>query len=494
MAIKRVTKRWLINSFAVILVILVSINIAAVFIIRSYYYNGVAQSVYSRAKIILTQMQNLSSDSARIDFGLRNMVESFSDREYMELMILDVRQNVLMTSSGFAPEEGASMPDVSQALSSPNGEGEYRGRLDSEPVLAYSLLVTLPGSGSVVVRLVVSLTLVDRQILLTFFTVAGVSAAILLFVLFSSSYFINSIVKPVGEVSRTARRIAQGDFSIRLQKKNDDEIGELCDVINYMAAELSAAEKVKNDFISSVSHELRTPMTAIKGWVETLSQDAGDPQTRAKGMKVILGETDRLSDMVEELLDFSRIQSGRMTLMLERIDILAELGDAVLMFAERAKREDVRIEYDEPQDIIPVMGDKNRLRQVFINVIDNALKYSGQGGLISVGVRREPNHVRIIITDNGTGIPTEDLPNVKKKFYKGASSRRGSGIGLAVSDEIIQMHAGELNIMSKVGLGTTVSITLPLAQSRENTLQVSEEPEGSGAEPLQDRQPPESIP
>ena len=183
-----------------------------------------------------------------------------------------------------------------------------------------------------------------------------------------------------------------------------------------------------------------------------------------------------------------------MTLMLERIDILAELGDAVLMFAERAKREDVRIEYDEPQDIIPVMGDKNRLRQVFINVIDNALKYSGQGGLISVGVRREPNHVRIIITDNGTGIPTEDLPNVKKKFYKGASSRRGSGIGLAVSDEIIQMHAGELNIMSKVGLGTTVSITLPLAQSRENTLQVSEEPEGSGAEPLQDRQPPESIP
>ena len=165
---------------------------------------------------------------------------------------------------------------------------------------------------------------------------------ILLLVLFSSSYFINSIVNPVGEVGETARRIAQGDFRARLTKKNDDEIGELCDIINYMAEELGAAETMKNDFISSVSHELRTPLTAIQGWGETILSDGGeDKETLQKGMKVIISETDRLSSMVEELLDFSRMQSGRLKLILSRMDPVAELSEAVIMYTERAKRDGI---------------------------------------------------------------------------------------------------------------------------------------------------------
>ena len=259
----------------------------------------------------------------------------------------------------------------------------------------------------------------------------------------SGLYFVKSIVIPVRQIGATARQFATGDFSRRIQKKNDDELGELCDIINSMADELSNTEAVKNEFISSVSHELRTPLTAIKGWSETLN-GIDDPEMIKKGMRVITNETERLSQMVEELLDFSRIQNGRFTLMKSTMDILAELGEAVLIYQERAYHEQINIIYYEP-DMLPfVYGDKNRLRQVFINIIDNAIKYSDPGDTVTIDAFEEDNMVVITITDTGCGISEADLPKVKSKFYKANHSRRGSGIGLAVADEIINMHGGIL--------------------------------------------------
>ena len=193
---------------------------------------------------------------------------------------------------------------------------------------------------------------------------------------------------------------------------------------------------------------------------------ATDHETIEKGMGVILKETDRLSSMVEELLDFSRMQNGRLTLMMDRIDIIAELGEAYLMFTQRAMREGMTIRYDEPEESIPVIGDRNRLRQVFVNIIDNAIKYSDAGATIAIAVTHDDKTVRIAVTDTGCGIKAEDLPMVKKKFYKGNSTRRGSGIGLAVADEIVSMHSGRLDVDSQEGKGTTVVISLPIAHKK----------------------------
>lgn len=241
-----------------------------------------------------------------------------------------------------------------------------------------------------------------------------------------------------------------------------------------MAKDLETTEQMKNDFISRVSHELRTPLTAIKGWAETMQlSERGklDRRTFDRGIGVIIKESSRLTSIVEELLDFSRIQSGRMVLVNEKLDILAEFDETVYMLKERAVSEGKHLLYDEPEAVYPpVYGDRNRLKQVFLNVLDNALKYTPAQGVVAAQViysKDDPDIIKIVITDSGCGIPAEDLPKVKEKFYKANQTVGGSGIGLAVADEIMNLHNGSLDIESGEGVGTTVTLTFPVYKEGE---------------------------
>lgn len=476
MAVKRITRRWLFNSLGVILIILVALEVAFALSIKSFYYNNVRQFILSQSSIMNTLVLKNLENSA-VDFGseIRNLVENFTNKDKMEVMAINLDGKVTITSSGFEPNNEQSMPDYTQAVASSSLIGEYRGMMNGENIMAISVLSPVSNSEISAMRYVVSLKQVDYQIYIYILITTLLGIAIIFFVVMSSSYFINSIVIPVGEIGKTARKIAQGNFGVRLQKKNDDEIGELCDVINYMAEELSKAERLKNDFISSVSHELRTPLTAIKGWGETLMYDTTiDPEMLQKGTRVIVNETERLSTMVEELLDFSRMQSGRFKLIMGKIDILAEVSEAVLMYTQRAQRENKLLIFDEPDLSLPVLGDKNKLRQVFVNIIDNALKYSDDGDQVTILCYAGENDAVIIISDTGCGISSSDLPNVKTKFYKANATRRGSGIGLAVADEIIKMHGGVLELTSTESVGTSVEIRLPILKKNQDITQISE--------------------
>ncbi len=465
---KKITWRWLVNSFGVVLLIVVVMVIAIAVSVHSYYYNGARQFLLSRSDSVATLLENYSKDSsADFSLQLRRVVEDYEYKDRSELMAIDGDKNVIITSSGFEPGDAPEMPDYDRAYSSQTGVGEYVGYIGNEKVMAITVMSRIISDDLSAMRYVVSLTRIDRQIgtLVLFACLLG--AAILLFVLYSSIYFINSIVIPIGEVGQTAKQIAQGDFGVRLDVEKDDEIGELCASINNMAEELSNSEKVKNDFISSVSHELRTPLTAIRGWGETLMGGEPDPETFRKGMHVIMDETERLSSMVEELLDFSRMQSGRLILQEERLDAVAELSDAVLIFTERARQENKALVYEEPEFFAPMVGDRNRLRQVFVNILDNALKYSDSGDTIAVLPQLEGGRFVVTVSDTGCGISQEDLPMVKTRFYKGHTTRRGSGIGLAVADEIIKMHGGALELDSVKDQGTSVRVTLPLEQKSQ---------------------------
>ena len=258
-------------------------------------------------------------------------------------MAMDDDGNVILTSSGFLPEKSSLTPDCFEAKDNIGKNAEYIGEINGENIMSVTVVPDGSTEEFFSFRLVTSMENVDRQILVAIIGTSLIGIAIIFFVVVSGSYFINSIVNPVGQISETAKKIAEGDFNAKIEKKTDDEIGELCETINYMADELGATEKMKNDFISSVSHELSTPLSAIKGWAEMLEDSSKDrsidSKTLERGMGVIIGETERLSVMVEELLDFSRHQSGRMVLQPMKLDIFAELSEAVLTFEQRAIRE-----------------------------------------------------------------------------------------------------------------------------------------------------------
>lgn len=468
MAVKSITQRWLLNTLGVILLVLVVVNIAAAYSIKNYFYSGVQQAMTSSADSNLKLIQMYSNDTTKnISNEIRGLVEGYSEKDRIELMALDFDGDVIYTSGGFSNIEGQDNPtDYIQALSSADGRGYATGKLETgEKYMSITTLVTVTNNEVSALRYMVSLRQVDRVILSLVLILVSVSIVIIIFVVVSGSFFINSIVRPVREIGVTVRKIAAGDMKVRMHRPSDDELGELCDTINYMADELSNSEQLKNEFISSVSHELRTPLTAIQGWSETiLSIGVNDTETVRKGMRVITSETERLSGMVEELLDFSRIQDGRFKLVKDKMDILAELEEAVLMYTERAKRDGKYLNYDDLEMLPIIYGDRNRIRQVFINIIDNALKYSDAGDSVFVHAEAVDGYIVITVSDTGCGIAEKDLPMVKQKFYKANNTRRGSGIGLAVATEIIEMHGGTLEIESTENVGTRVTIRLPIDQ------------------------------
>lgn len=468
MAKKSITKRWIINNLGVIILALLVIAMAIIYAIQTYFYSSAKQYLISKINAVTSVLSIHSQDSAaNFSTEMRNMLETFNEKDKIELMAINSKGRVVLTSSGFSPDADLLMPDYEEAMES--GEGTYIGKMPGgEKILAVSVPISSMNSEYSSVRMVTSLTEIDNAIKNYTIAVAVVVLVIIAIVISTGLYFAGSIVKPIRQISGIARKFAMGDFSVRISSNSSDEIGELCTAINHMADELSNAENMKNEFISSVSHELRTPLTAIKGWAETLMIDGGSPDTMKKGVGVIVNETERLSQMVEELLDFSRMQSGHFTLQNATMDILAELGDAVLIYSDKAKREGIEIIYNEP-DMLPfVFGDKNRIRQVFINIIDNAIKYSSSGGTVTINAYEDEKEKKVVVsvTDTGCGIKPADLAKVKTKFFKANHTRRGSGIGLAVADEIITMHKGTMDITSAgEGLGTTVTIVLPAKTS-----------------------------
>ena len=466
MARKKITTRWLTGSLGIIIAILVLVEVAAAVVVRMFYYSSVQQTLVAQAETVSTLLSKYADDpSVNYEREVRSLIENFEYRDRMELMAVNAYGDITTTSSGFPVSEKIEMPDFEMAVSSPDGIGSFQGRIGGEKILAISTIAPVNNENLTAVRLVVSLARVDRLIMTVIVIAVAFGLLIIFFMVLSGSYFISSIVIPVTEIGKTARKIAQGDFATRLESQNDDEIGDLCETINYMAEELGNSEKMKNEFISSVSHELRTPLTAIKGWSETIRDaDDIDRETIQKGMKVIISETDRLSVMVEELLDFSRMQSGRLKLIIEKIDMLAELEEAYLMYSERARRENIELDFDEQLEAAVVFADKNRLRQVFINIIDNAIKYSDDGGKVAVSAAMENDWYIVSVKDSGCGISPDDLPKIKQKFYKANLTRRGSGIGLAVADELVTAFGGTLEVTSELGSGTTVTIKLPNAR------------------------------
>ncbi len=462
-----IRRQWMgtiLSTTVVILVVAVSaFSVAMV----SYYYTSVSTSLENTVSSAVDFLGNYTESEYKT--AVTSYISSFEDKDRLELQFLSRYGSVQQSTSGLTAGMYPGTDDVTEAMST--GQiSTWVGRDPNtkEAIMAVSAPVIYNGSVVGIMRVVTSLRLLNRQTVITVACAVGIGALLLGIICFLNLYFVRSIVNPLAKITETAKRIAGGSYGIQMEKEQDNEIGDLTDAINDMSMKVKQSEKTQMEFVSSVSHELRTPLTAITGWAETImSGEVQSAEDVKKGMNIIVSEARRLANMVEDLLEFSRIADGRFTLSVETMDLKAEVEDAVYTYREFFRREGVTLNYDDqvPDDQLPpISGDPHRLRQVFCNLLDNAFKHGGSGKRVDVVLFRQDNQAVITIRDFGPGIPEEELPHVKYKFYKGSSKARGSGIGLAICDEIMERHGGVLEIGNAEGGGCIITLRLPIDQ------------------------------
>lgn len=461
-------KRWLTNTVGVIFALGLVCVLAVTASYAAYYYSNMQADLKNRAKASTNFFaENAAQDFAEYFQSCITYARTYEARDRIELQFINSSGELAATSYGRWGDGAPVTPEIAEAMST-RGVKPFVGNdpITGEHIIAMSSpLIYSNGEVVGVFRFVTSTHLVDQQILYVALISAAVLAVILIVVLLSSGYFIRSIVLPVAEITEKAKRIASGSYGVQIQTRYDDEIRELADTINELSTKISQNEKMQAEFISQLSHELRTPLTVINGWSETLLADEKMDEDTRQGMKIISSEAKRLTGMVMELLDFTRLQDGRMTLTVEQTDIRSEFEDTVYMYSSRLSKDGIQLEYLENNDDIPeIPCDGKRLRQVFLNVLDNAAKHGGEGKRIEASMSLENDQVVVRIRDFGPGIPEDELGLVKKKFYKGSSKARGTGIGLAVCEEIMQLHNGSLTLENAEGGGTLVTISLPVTQ------------------------------
>lgn len=467
--------RWLRSGILLTAGIVVVFAILFTLVARGHYYNAVKTGLTAKAESASAFFTDyLSQTYSEYYQSAYRYTESFEDKDVLELQFINTRGEVEVSSYGVSAGTAPGTPDVTKALEE-GQNGFWTGRADTgERVMAVTAPL-LSSDGSVVgaMRYVTGLRLVNRQVGVSGAVAACVGLLVILAVALSNLYFIRTVTDPLVELTALARRIAEGSYGIQAQKKYDDEIGDLTDAINEMSAKIGETEKVQTEFISTVSHELRTPLTAITGWSETLAYDEAITGDSRRGIAIISKESGRLTKMVEELLEFTRIQDGRFNLNVTPLDVVGELENAIFTYGKLMAQEGMTVDYTPTEEDVPfVLGDPERLKQVFLNIMDNAAKYGRSAGRMSVTVGATDQWVVIRFRDYGPGIPAGELPFVKKKFYKGSGKERGSGIGLSVCDEIITRHKGRLELenASDERGGLIATILLPVMKEEELTI------------------------
>jgi two-component system phosphate regulon sensor histidine kinase PhoR len=254
------------------------------------------------------------------------------------------------------------------------------------------------------------------------------------------------------------------------------EAGRAVVAVFHDVSRLRELENLRRDFVANVSHELRTPLAAIKGYVETLREGDVAPADRERFLETVARHTDRLADLIEDLLELSRLESPETRLDIRPAPLEPIVRRALQLLEGQARQAGIALTCDLPEALPPVVVDVAGVEQVFVNLLDNALKYTGPGGQVAVSAESRNGRVRVAVRDNGAGIPAGDLPRLFERFYRvdrGRSREQGgTGLGLAIVKHLVQLHGGEIGVESTPGQGSTFWFTLRVAGTPESTVAI----------------------
>jgi len=466
--------------FIMLLTIVLLMTVVLAFLIRGVQGFHTAQ-FYSQMESVFTKTELVNElrlaadegDVARMD-GILSVFsgELGIDRINRNFYILDgTTGEVLETSE---PNKNTRVNITLNALKAIRGENALRGNSRAEYM---DVAVPIGGSGENVGFVVYIIdnkqtvqnlndeifTLILEAVLIGF----AISIAITLIIS-------KTLLSPIQGMTKAAEAMADGDFSRKIRVESGDEIGILAKTFNDMAAqietmleELKKAEKLRREFVANVSHELRTPLTSIRTYAETISDNKGIPEeTEEEFLRVIINESDRMTKIVQDLLELSRFDSGNSSMTFEEFSIEQSLRDVHAAIALEARKRshvfDLELEWKLPV----ITGDRARIEQVLMNIISNALKYTPDGGKITISCGSSADSIWVSVEDTGIGIPQEDLGRVFDRFYRVEKARSreagGTGLGLSIAKEIVARHGGDLTVESTHGAGTTVTMTLPI--------------------------------
>lgn len=285
--------------------------------------------------------------------------------------------------------------------------------------------------------------------------------------IYIGTLLVKRLTKPLLEIKAAAKRVSDGDYSVRVSASSNDEIGQLSSVFNQMSSSIQKEDERKKEFLANVSHELRTPLSYVNGYSEALLTGIiKTPEEQEKYLHLMNRESKRMNRLVGDLLDLSKLDMDDYQIIKTPLPLAQLFEDALQKYAISVKEKGLQLSYNLDPDII-IEGDEGRVEQVLQNIMDNALRYTEKGG-ISVSLRKHPDGCILAVKDTGIGIPEADLAQIKERFFRvnKARTRRdgGTGLGLAITDKIVRLHGGKLFFDSEYEKGTTVSIIFPVLQ------------------------------
>jgi signal transduction histidine kinase len=437
---------------------------------RQFYLARTAEDLAARAWLVEpgVRARLLAADLGAVDALCKELGRSAATR--ITVILPGGRVAGDSEESPAAMGSHADRPEVAAVFAGAGGSStRYSATLHED--MMYVAVPVRHGSlpALAVVRTAIPLTHVDRALRIIYLQIGlgGLAVAVLAAVVGLVVY--RRLSRPLEEIRRGAERLARGELSARLAVSAAGEAGRLAESLNQMAERLRRLETVRQEFVANVSHELKTPITSIKGFVETLQDGAvADPQEARRFLDIVAKHADRLDSIIRDLLLLSHLEqdAGQAALELESVQLREVLRAAVEVCAAKAAAKKISVYLECPVDF-PVRLNPPLVEQAAVNLIDNAIKYSAEGGPVWVGGARAGAEAVVSVRDRGCGIEPEHLPRLGERFYRvdKARSRQlgGTGLGLAIVKHIARAHGGRLTVESAPGQGSAFHLHLPLA-------------------------------
>lgn len=483
-------KKYLLFGLSILLTSFIALGITMYIFVNNYWENekktnlienaSRVASVIEESSVYDASTHTLTLDEHRL-FGLTFSIVSQSiDADIF--IVNNAGRCLYCTEDGICLHDMSTLPSYVMAATA-QGEFFESGTLESYyPNVRYTAgvpIISETGTGESIVAFCYASTPatfisgLPVTFLKIFFTAAALMLVIIIIFVASMSY---SMSRPLRQMSAAAKKFAVGDFSVRVKVRSDDEIGELANAFNYMADSLSSSEGMRRTFISNVSHELKTPMTTIAGFIDGMLDGTIPPERQPHYMKIVSNEVKRLSRLVTSMLSLSRIDRGELKVSRQNFDLFSMLITILASFEQKIIERKLHISGLEDFRSITVNADPDLMYQVIYNLIENAVKFTNEGGTIHFGVEETRYDISVMISNTGAGIAPEDIRFIFDRFYKTDKSRsmdkKGMGLGLFIAKTIMRLHGGDIFVDSRVNEYTRFTFRLPrtaLPQDPDNS-------------------------